>query len=550
MVKHDITECELSAQHTDMDCLRIMCDLKKGIRHNDTLEFTNGVKCTFDFIPDEMAVVLKGIKGVKPVKRNECKAFLYFFTKDRKRYTIEEDYDKIVYGLFVEDAACYLKHGDLLSFSTKKHRYSPGYFVYIDIQKRVLYLVPNRATDSNHAVIPLDVSHQVGSAIDYFRQMYDNLSEPMMEICDCDKMVSILLHPKLVKYGKDFTINLIKDAIIVEYKGVENRFLFSYGMMKNADSLQDLWSLLPDLTSDDTILESSEYKDLMSTKMKDGFPRYSQHVKEIIANMIRFNIDLYKTVKASRSTEQSPTDKGPIPFQDKVLYDVGLGRVHEEQYVMHDMMFLDQEKLLGTTIHKIFDNNLIHIDSITVRVLGRKKDIRSSKSQIQDVVEEEGYDVGEAPDAIKHKCLTPPPGKVLNPDTCNFIDANGALAKKLGLSVKVSKVHKVPDAHNIIEKPKKSKKVVEEKAEKPKNTKTKKKIEVDGKIILFSGFRDATLEKDIINAGGRVKNNYAKDVTLVVATDVGGTTAKLTKARTDGKRIVSRDYFEKRFYAP
>ena len=69
------------------------------------------------------------------------------------------------------------------------------------------------------------------------------------------------------------------------------------------------------------------------------------------------------------------------------------------------------------------------------------------------------------------------------------------------------------------------------------------KVDLPNEVVLLSGFRNSRIEQFITDSGGRVKSNYARDVTLVVAKDVNSTSQKMEKARAGGKRIISLDDF-------
>lgn len=64
---------------------------------------------------------------------------------------------------------------------------------------------------------------------------------------------------------------------------------------------------------------------------------------------------------------------------------------------------------------------------------------------------------------------------------------------------------------------------------------------LSGKIIAFTGFRDATLQSDLEAAGAVVKNSVSKKTTILVAQDPTSNSSKLTKARENGVVVVSVD---------
>ncbi len=64
-----------------------------------------------------------------------------------------------------------------------------------------------------------------------------------------------------------------------------------------------------------------------------------------------------------------------------------------------------------------------------------------------------------------------------------------------------------------------------------------------GKTVVFTGFRDADLERLISseNVGGKVTTSVSKNTDIVIATDIHEQSSKLEKARALGIQIVSRD---------
>lgn len=60
-----------------------------------------------------------------------------------------------------------------------------------------------------------------------------------------------------------------------------------------------------------------------------------------------------------------------------------------------------------------------------------------------------------------------------------------------------------------------------------------------GEVFVFTGFRDKDLQKQIAERGGHVADTYSGKVTCVVARNPNETSTKLTKARKDGKRVIS-----------
>ena len=62
-----------------------------------------------------------------------------------------------------------------------------------------------------------------------------------------------------------------------------------------------------------------------------------------------------------------------------------------------------------------------------------------------------------------------------------------------------------------------------------------------GKTIVFTGFRDSSLEKAVESAGGKMGSSVSSKTNFVVTTNVNGTSGKLAKARTLNVPIIGID---------
>ena len=72
-----------------------------------------------------------------------------------------------------------------------------------------------------------------------------------------------------------------------------------------------------------------------------------------------------------------------------------------------------------------------------------------------------------------------------------------------------------------------------------------KQSEIKGKIIVFTGFRDKTLEAEIKNLGGKVTTSVSKNTTCVVTGGTKGTgSSKETKAMENNIPIYSLKTFK------
>lgn len=74
--------------------------------------------------------------------------------------------------------------------------------------------------------------------------------------------------------------------------------------------------------------------------------------------------------------------------------------------------------------------------------------------------------------------------------------------------------------------------------------KVTRKSKLAGQTVLFTGFRDAVLKERAMEAGASVAGSMTKAVTILVASDPNGSSAKLDKARDAGVKVIGRQQFE------
>ena len=92
------------------------------------------------------------------------------------------------------------------------------------------------------------------------------------------------------------------------------------------------------------------------------------------------------------------------------------------------------------------------------------------------------------------------------------------------------------------------KKDKKEKDKKDKKEKDKKFIELDGKKIVFTGFRDDDLQDFIINNGGNVSTTVSKNTDLVIFVNKKGEkSSKLSKAEDLGVKLIEKEKFIKQY---
>ena len=74
---------------------------------------------------------------------------------------------------------------------------------------------------------------------------------------------------------------------------------------------------------------------------------------------------------------------------------------------------------------------------------------------------------------------------------------------------------------------------------------TKKASKLSDKKIVFTGFRDKSLENTVESLGGSITSSVSKNTLIVVTIDISGKGAKLEKARKLNIKIISKNDFIK-----
>lgn len=68
-----------------------------------------------------------------------------------------------------------------------------------------------------------------------------------------------------------------------------------------------------------------------------------------------------------------------------------------------------------------------------------------------------------------------------------------------------------------------------------------------GQTVMFTGFRDADLEKRIVENGGTIGSSVNKETTILLAKDTGSSSSKLVKARALGAVVMTAPEFLKKY---
>jgi DNA ligase (NAD+) len=78
-------------------------------------------------------------------------------------------------------------------------------------------------------------------------------------------------------------------------------------------------------------------------------------------------------------------------------------------------------------------------------------------------------------------------------------------------------------------------------------TDTPKGTEFAGMIAVFTGVRNADMEKRIVDGGGNIGSSVSGKTTVVIAKDPSENSSKLNKAREMGIEVIGVADFEKKY---
>ena len=70
---------------------------------------------------------------------------------------------------------------------------------------------------------------------------------------------------------------------------------------------------------------------------------------------------------------------------------------------------------------------------------------------------------------------------------------------------------------------------------------------LEGELIVFTGFRDASLAADIKKYGGVVKSGVSGKTTILLVKKLDSTSSKAKKAKALGMKIMTPDTFIKKY---
>lgn len=83
-------------------------------------------------------------------------------------------------------------------------------------------------------------------------------------------------------------------------------------------------------------------------------------------------------------------------------------------------------------------------------------------------------------------------------------------------------------------------KLIEDEEEKKDDGETGIKF-MDGISVVFTGFRNKDIEKDIIEAGGSISSSVSKKITYLVCKDIDSDSSKIEKAKKDGVKVLDEN---------
>ena len=261
-------------------------------------------------------------------------------------------------------------------------------------------------------------------------------------------------------------------------------------------------------------------------------------------------VDIIKETKAELPTYKYKWNKNKV---DIILDDTNL-EIKKEQAVKNITYFLKTLLVKGIDaklVKKLVDNNINTINKLL-------------KIKLDDLIKIEGFQ-----ETLAKKIFINIHNSIINVEIARIMTASNLFGAGFG----IKKFNLILDKYpNILKLDKSKKELLEmiieidgfqEKTAKKfvdnldkfknflndnpnikiKNTKKKKGNKLEGKTIVFSGFRDKELEEKIIIEGGKVTTTITSNTDILIVKDINDNSSKIKKAKELGIKIISKDKF-------
>ena len=261
-------------------------------------------------------------------------------------------------------------------------------------------------------------------------------------------------------------------------------------------------------------------------------------------------VDIIKETKAELPTYKYKWNKNKV---DIILDDTNL-EIKKEQAVKNITYFLKTLLVKGIDaklVKKLVDNNINTINKLL-------------KIKLDDLIKIEGFQ-----ETLAKKIFINIHNSIINVEIARIMTASNLFGAGFG----IKKFNLILDKYpNILKLDKIKKELLEmiieidgfqEKTAKKfvdnldkfknflndnpnikiKNTKKKKGNKLEGKTIVFSGFRDKELEEKIIIEGGKVTTTITSNTDILIVKDINDNSSKIKKAKELGIKIISKDKF-------
>jgi len=433
MVVYDLTKCinytatEAGAyNNTDLFCLEEMTD-KRPIKHGDTIKFPNKKEYVVEFVQGEMAVMLlkKQSQNTKKVKVSRHLPTLFYYGSSRNG----NGRDQYAYELMVKDAHCFLRHGDLLV--TSEDRFQSSCFVDIDKENKEFSLMINPdESGSGYFSIPIELSERVDNVFQYFSEhityIYDN--NVIIDISPRDKVFDVIFHPELLKERSKIVAYVNHGDFTISFgvKGSEYRLEVEsvYKLLQENDAVKKMWRKITTLPKE-VVVDENERGFLSAV-----YPTYTRDIHrdlwDILNDLIMLNMDAYESLQAQKKKDLALKEKTKkdLALKEKMERAASAKKKEAKVPKVHKGTFVNVNTVLSTRARNIVKDEGVTVRNVVIEAIGDDEAVKRAFHNIEH---------GAPTKKVETKRDKAPPGKVLNPATNRFINADGALAKKLGL---------------------------------------------------------------------------------------------------------------------
>ena len=433
MVVYDLTKCKNYSEdytnvgeysNTDFFCLEEMTD-KRPIKHGDTIKFPNKKEYVVEFVPGELAVKLlkkESHSKKKIVLRPLPTVFFYHGPATRTG----NGRDQYAYELMVEDAECFMRHGDLMV--TNDDKFKGSCFVDIDKKNKEFRIVINPdMSGSGYFSIPLELSERVDNTFEYFAKhiAYAPDNNIGIDIGSHDKVFDVILHPSILKERDQIIAGIYNNELNFRFGEKDSDYMIPvdtvYKLLRKNEVVRKVWSKIPTLPV--------EYEIDERNALSLVYPTYTKEIHrdlwEDLSDLIVGSNETYKSLQARKKKKAlAQKKKAKKAASAKEMVKKEVPKVPK----VHKGTFINVDSVLATRARKIVKDEGVTVRNVVIEAMGDDEAVKRAFLNIEN-----GSALVKKVETKREKEKAPS-GKVLNPATNRYINADGALAKKLGLA--------------------------------------------------------------------------------------------------------------------